>query len=444
MRRFFLVLLLAAVIGGGGYYWYATHNAGADGRTAVDGQKPQAKGAAPAGAGRAVPVVTQTVAAQAVPEQIVTIGSVQPIAAIAIKARVDSAVETVNFTEGQEVKTGDTLFTLDSRSLDAQLRQAQANLERDRANLEKAKGDVKRYAELVRTSAISRTTYDAAVATADALEGTVKADLAAIEAAKVSLSFTRIAAPMDGRTGTVAAKVGTMVRAADTNPLVTLTQLRPINVSFNVPEKHLPAIRAAMASGSLPVTATIAGGHGQNPGGDKAEGKLSFVDSQVEQQTGTILVKGEFPNADTRLWPGQFVDTVLTLRVEQNALTVADLAVQTGQKGRFVYVVKADETVEVRPVTVERSHGGLSVVASGLKAGERVVVDGQSRLFPGAKITEKAGGKPAAPAGSPGGGETAEGGRQQGSATQDAARSTATNGAASGQSAEGKSSGGAT
>jgi len=358
-----------------------------------------------------VPVVTQKVAVQAVPEQIVTIGSVQPIAAIAIKARVDSVVETVAFTEGQEVKAGDTLFTLDSRSLDAQLRQAQANLERDRANLDKAKGDVKRYGELVRTSAISRTTYDAAVATADALEGTVKADLAAIEAAKVSLSFTRITAPMDGRTGTITAKVGTMVRAADANPLVTLTQLRPINVAFNVPEKHLPAIRAAMAAGSLAVTASIAGSHGET-----AQGKLSFVDSQVDQQTGTILVKGEFPNADTRLWPGQFVDTVLTLRVEQNALTIPDLAVQTGQKGRFVYVVKPDETVEVRPVTVERSHGGLSVVASGLQAGERVVVDGQSRLFPGAKISERAG-KPAA---SPPG-ETAEGGRRQGSAVEETA-----------------------
>ena len=424
MRRFFLVLLIAALIGGGGYYWYAFHNGGADSRTAADGvKKTQAQASA-----RTVPVVTQKVAVQAVPEQIATIGSVQPIAAIAIKARVDSVVETVDFTEGQEVKAGDTLFTLDSRSLDAQLRQAQANLERDRANLDKAKGDVKRYGELVRTSAISRTTYDAAVATADALEGTVKADLAAIEAAKVSLSFTRIIAPMDARTGTITAKVGTMVRAADANPLVTLTQLRPINVSFNVPEKHLPAIRAAMAAGSLPVTASIAGGHGE-----KAEGKLSFIDSQVDQQTGTILVKGEFPNTDTRLWPGQFVDTVLTLRVEQNALTIPDLAVQTGQKGRFVYVVKADETVEVRPVIVERSHGGLSVVASGLKAGERVVVDGQSRLFPGAKITEKAGGKPAAPTS---GGETAEGGRQQGSATQDAAaRSTVT---------QGKSTGGAT
>ncbi|PWC98468.1 efflux RND transporter periplasmic adaptor subunit [Azospirillum sp. TSO5] len=410
MRRFFLVLLVAALIGGGGYYWYASHTGGAGSGTTAGGAANGAKTQAQASA-RTVPVVTQKVAVQAVPEQIVTIGSVQPIAAIAIKARVDSVVETVAFTEGQEVKTGDTLFTLDSRSLDAQLRQAQANLERDRANLDKAKGDVKRYGELVRTSAISRTTYDAAVATADALEGTVKADLAAIEAAKVSLSFTRITAPMDGRTGTITAKVGTMVRAADANPLVTLTQLRPINVAFNVPEKHLPAIRAAMAAGSLAVTASIAGSHGET-----AQGKLSFVDSQVDQQTGTILVKGEFPNADTRLWPGQFVDTVLTLRVEQNALTIPDLAVQTGQKGRFVYVVKPDETVEVRPVTVERSHGGLSVVASGLQAGERVVVDGQSRLFPGAKISERAG-KPAAPPP----GETAEGGRRQGSAAQGSA-----------------------
>lgn len=410
MRRFFLVLLVAALIGGGGYYWYASHTGGAGSGTTAGGAANGAKTQAQTSA-RTVPVVTQKVAVQAVPEQIVTIGSVQPIAAIAIKARVDSVVETVAFTEGQEVKAGDTLFTLDSRSLDAQLRQAQANLERDRANLDKAKGDVKRYGELVRTSAISRTTYDAAVATSDALEGTVKADLAAIEAAKVSLSFTRITAPMDGRTGTITAKVGTMVRAADANPLVTLTQLRPINVAFNVPEKHLPAIRAAMAAGSLAVTASIAGSHGET-----AQGKLSFVDSQVDQQTGTILVKGEFPNADTRLWPGQFVDTVLTLRVEQNALTIPDLAVQTGQKGRFVYVVKPDETVEVRPVTVERSHAGLSVVASGLQAGERVVVDGQSRLFPGAKISERAG-KPAAPPP----GETAEGGRRQGSAAQGSA-----------------------
>lgn len=373
-KRILILLPLLAAIGAGGV-WYTQK---------VGGEPQTAKAAAPP-ASRSVPVVTRVAEVRPVAERIGTIGSVQPIAAIAIKARVDTVVETVHFAEGQEVKAGEALFTLDSRSLEAQLRQAEANLERDRANLEKAKGDVRRYGELVRTNAISRTQYDAAVATADALEGTIKADLAAVEAAKVSLSFTRITAPMAGRTGTVNAKTGTMVRAADTAPLVTLTQLRPINVSFNVPERHLPTMRRAMAQGALKVTAAIPGSS-QPP----AEGTVSFVDSQVDQQTGTILVKGEFPNTDTRLWPGQFVDTVLTLRVDPTALTVPDAAVQTGQQGRFVYAVKADETVEVRPVTVARSQDGVAVITSGVAAGDRVVVDGQSRLYPGAKIAERA------------------------------------------------------
>ncbi len=377
-RRILILLPILAALGGGGY-WYAQK---------TGGEAQTAKAATPP-ASRAIPVVTRVAEIRAVPERIGTIGSVQPIAAIAIKARVDTVVDTVHFTEGQEVKAGDPLFTLDARALDAQLRQAQANLERDRANLDKAKGDVKRYAELVRTSAISRTQYDAAVATADAMEGTVKADLAAIEAAKVSLSFTRIAAPMDGRTGTANSKAGTMVRAADATPLVTLTQLRPINVSFNVPERHLPAIRRAMGEGALKVTAGIPGGRAA-----PAEGTLTFVDSQVDQQSGTILLKGEFPNADTRLWPGQFVDTVLTLRIDPQAITVPDEAVQTGQQGRFVYVVKPDETVEVRPVAVARSQDGVTVIGSGIAAGDRVVVDGQSRLYPGAKVAERGPDKP--------------------------------------------------
>lgn len=371
-KRILLPALLVAALAGGGY-WY-TQKAG-------EADVQVAKAAAPA-APRGVPVVVKPVEVRSVPERLGTIGSVQPLAAVAIKARVDTVVETVHFTEGQEVKAGDLLFSLDARALDAQLRQAQANLERDKANLEKARGDVKRYSELMRSNAVSRQQLDAAVATADALEGTVKADLAAIEAAKVSLSFTRITAPMDGRTGAVNAKPGTMVRAADATPLVTLTQLRPITVAFNVPERHLPTIRKAMETGKLPVTAGIPG-DSRTP----ADGVLTFVDSQVDQQSGTILVKGQFPNADTRLWPGQFVDVVLTLRVEPQALTLPDESVQTGQQGRFVYVVKADDTVEVRPVTVSRSQDGIAVIASGVQAGERVVVDGQSRLFPGAKVT---------------------------------------------------------
>ncbi len=375
-RRILVLALLLAVLGAGGY-WYARAGGGAGG--------PQA---APAGGGaRALPVLVQPVEARAVPERLATIGTVQPLATVAVKARVDTAVEGVHFTEGQEVAAGDLLFTLDSRGLEAGLRQAQANLERDRAGLEKARGDVGRYAALLRTYAVARQQYDAAVATADALEATVKADLAAIEAARVALGFTRITAPMDGRTGAVAARPGAMVRAADATPLVTVTQLRPIAVAFSVPERHLPAIRAALATGPLAVTAAIPGG-----GGPPAEGELSFVDSQVDPQTGTILVKGQFANADTGLWPGQFVEVVLTLRVDPQALTLPDVAVQTGQDGRFVYVVKADDTVEARPVTVARSQDGLAVVAAGVAAGERVVVDGQSRLFPGARVAGPGGG----------------------------------------------------
>lgn len=392
-RRIVFLLLVLAALGAGGV-WYQQKN----------GEGQAAKAAAPAAAARGVPVVTRPVEVKAVAERIGTIGSVQPVAAIAIKARVDTVVDAVHFTEGQEVKAGDLLFTLDSRALEAQLRQAQANLERDRANLEKAKGDVRRYGELVRSNAVSRTQYDAAVAAADALEGTVKADLAAIEAAKVSLSFTQIAAPMDARTGAVNSKPGTMVRAADATPLVTLTQLRPIMVAFNVPEKHLPAIRQAMAKGPPKVTAAIAGDKGP-----PAEGKLTFVDSQVDQTSGTILVKGEFVNADTRLWPGQFVDVVLTLRVDPQALVLPDVSVQTGQQGRFVYVVKQDETVEVRPVTISRNQDGLAVIASGLQAGERVVVDGQSRLYPGAKISERSGGGDKPAGDKPAGDKPAEG-----------------------------------
>ena len=372
MKRLVMLLLVVALAVGG--YWY-TQGA----------PQPGAQAAKSGGAAgkEAIPVVLRPVEVRAVPEDLATIGTVQPIASIAIKARVDSVVETVHFTEGQEVAAGELLFSLDDRSLKAQLRVAEANLERDRANLEKARGDVVRYEELVKRAVAARQQYDAAVAAANALEGTVKADLAAVESAKVALSYTRIYAPMAGRTGTVSAKPGANVRAADATPLVSITQLRPINVAFNVAERFLPAIRQAMAGGPLKVTAGVPGG------GPRAEGELTFVDSQVDQQSGTILVRATFANADTLLWPGQFVDVVMTLRVEPQALTVPQVAVQTGQEGRFVYVVKPDNTVDMRTVTVARTHDGLAIIAEGLKPGERVVVDGQSRLFPGALVADR-------------------------------------------------------
>lgn len=392
MKRLVMLLLVVALAAGGYWYTQMAPRSGGPAAKAGGGGKP------------AIPVVLRAAEARAVPEDLATIGTVQPIASIAIKARVDTVVDTVHFTEGQEVASGDLLFTLDDRALRAQLRVAEANLERDRANYEKARADVVRYEELVKRAVAARQQYDAAVAAANALEGTVKADLAAIESARVALSYTRIYAPMGGRTGTVSAKPGANVRAADANPLVAITQLRPINVAFNVAERYLPAIRGAMAAGRLTVTAAIPGGKGA-----RADGDLSFIDSQVDQQSGTILVRGTFPNADTLLWPGQFVDVVLTLRVDPQALTVPAVAVQIGQDGRFVYVAKADGTVDMRSVTVARTHGDLAVIADGLTVGERVVVDGQSRLFPGAQIAERgpnsgqgAGGQPGKPA-QPGG-----------------------------------------
>lgn len=375
MRRLLIGVALVALVAAGGYWRFGSH----PGET----PPPQAAAAKPAGRS-AIPVLMKPVVKQAVPERFSTVGSAQPIATVAIRARVDSVIEAVHFTEGQEVRRGDLLFSLDDRSLKAQLRLAEANLERDTAQFDKAKGDVARYSELVKRAAVARQQYDAAVAAADALEATVKADQAAIDNARVLLSYTRIFSPMDGRTGTVSVKPGSSVRSADATPLVSLTQLRPIQVAFYIPERQLTGVREAMAGGTLKVTA--------RPPGDTrppAEGALTFIDSQVDQQTGTVLAKGTFENADTRLWPGQFVDVVLTLRVDPDALTVPSAAVQTGQQGPFAYVVKPDKTVEIRPLTIARYDGDTAVIAKGVSEGETVVTDGQSRLFPGAAVSDR-------------------------------------------------------
>lgn len=374
MRRLLIGVALVALVAAGGYWRFGSH---------PDANPPPAAAAKPAGRS-AVPVVMKPAARQAVPERFSTVGSAQPLATVAVRARVDSVVDAVHFTEGQEVRRGDLLFTLDDRSLKAQLRLAEANLERDTAQWDKAKGDVARYSELLKRAAVARQQYDAAVAAADGLEATVKADQAAIDSARIALGYTRIFSPMDGRTGTVAVKPGSSVRAADATPLVSLTQLRPIQVAFYIPERHLSGVREAMAGGTLAVTAR-APGDTRPP----AEGALTFIDSQVDQQTGTVLAKGTFANADTRLWPGQFVDVVLTLRIDADALTVPSAAVQTGQQGPFAYVVTPDKTVEMRPLSVTRYADGLAVIAKGLNEGETVVTDGQSRLFPGAPVTSR-------------------------------------------------------
>lgn len=350
------------------------------------GAKDPAPDAKAAAAKRPVPVVLAPVTRQPVDLKLTTIGTAQPVATVAVRARIDSVIDQVHFSEGQEVQAGDLLFTLDDRSLRAQLAQAEANQERDRAQLEKSRSDVTRYAELVRQNAAPRQQYDTAVASANALEGTIKANQAAIESARTALSFTKITAPMTARTGEVAVKPGASVRAGDATPLVTLTQLRPIQVSFRVAERNLTGLRQAMAQGTVRVAAQVPGDSASAP----EQGTLVFIDSQVEQQSGTVLAKAEFSNDSTRLWPGQFVDVTAILRTDGDALTVPVEAVQASQKGPFVYVIDNDNKARMHPVTVTRMTDGLAVLASGVTEGDRVVRDGASRLIPGSTVVEAA------------------------------------------------------
>jgi multidrug efflux system membrane fusion protein len=330
------------------------------------------------------------------PVEIGTIGTVTAYATVAVKSRVDGEITEVYLKDGQDVKAGDPLFSIDSRAIRAQLAQAEANLARDQALLTSARREVERQTALVSKNFASKQAMDQATANADSLEASVRGDQAAIDAANVQLTYTDIRSPIDGRAGVVNLTRGNMVKANDTAPLVVLNQLRPIYVAFAVPQDELPRIRQAMAAGPLNVSAAIPG--------DEAPplaGKLTFVDNAVDTATGTIQLRATFDNAQTRLWPGQFVNVTLTLRVDPAAIVVPDSAVQHGQAGAYVFVVRGDSTVEMRPVVVGRSLAGESVIERGLAAGERVVIEGQLRLTPGMRVEPRpAGQAPATDAGS--------------------------------------------
>jgi membrane fusion protein, multidrug efflux system len=329
----------------------------------------------------AVPVVIAPATRKPMPVRIEAIGTVQPIATVAVKSRVDGEIAEVKISDGQAVKAGDVLFVLDTRAAEAQLRQAEATLAKDRAQLENAKRDVGRYKPLTEKEFVSRQQLDTAQTNAAALEATMLSDQAIIDTFKVQLTYYTIRSPLDGRVGTIALKTGNAVKAQDTISLVTINQIRPIYVSYAVPQRELPGIRAAAGAGTVPVQATVPG----DPGAP-ATGKIFFFDNQIDPTTGTISLKAIFDNADERLWPGEFVNVSSTLRVEAEAITVPSSAVQVGQNGSYVFVVKADNTVEMRPVTVNRTVGNESVIAKGLNADERVVTDGQLRLTNGSRV----------------------------------------------------------
>jgi multidrug efflux system membrane fusion protein len=328
----------------------------------------------------AVPVRIGQVVRKAVPLEIRNVGTVQPYTAVAVRALVGGEILQVHFKEGQDVARGDPLFSIDPRPYDAALAQAEAALARDRAQAANAEADAKRYEELVAKDYVTRQQYDAVLANFKALGATVRADEAAVERARLDLSYCSIRSPIDGRTGAVMVQTGNLVKPNDAT-LVSINQVVPIYVAFAVPERELDEIRRRQAQGRLAVVAQDAA-----TGRPISKGELTFVDNTVDRATGTIGLKATFANQDRVLWPGEFVNAVLTLATEANAVVAPVSAIQNGQQGTYAYVVKPDQTVESRPVTVVRNAGDGAVIGKGLAPGETVVTDGQLRLSPGAKI----------------------------------------------------------
>ena len=336
-----------------------------------------------------VPVTAGEVIQKNVPVQIRVIGNVEAYSTVSVKSQIGGILISVHFREGQDVGKGALLFTIDPRPYEAALKQAEANLTKDTAQLDNAREEVRRYAELVKKGYVAQEQYDQIRTNAASFEATVNADRAVVENARLQLKYCYIYSPINGRTGNLFANEGNLIKANADNPMVVVNQIQPIYVTFSVAEQYLSDIKKYMSGGKILVEAFITTGK-DNP----EEGVLTFVDNTVDVATGTIKLKATFANKKKRLWPGQFVDVVMVLTTQPNAIVVPSQSVQMGQKGQYVFVIKDDLTVEDRPVTVGKTLNSETVIEKGLQAGEKVVTDGQLRLVPGAKVQlkEKTGG----------------------------------------------------
>jgi multidrug efflux system membrane fusion protein len=329
-----------------------------------------------------VPVSVGNVVRKTMPLDLRVIGSVEPASTVEIRSQITGQLTAVGFKEGDDVKQGDVLFSLDRRPLEAALKQAEANLQRDTAQSANAQVQAQRLEDLSQRGIVSRDQLDTSKAAAAALAGTIEADRAAVENARIQLQYATINAPISGRTGRLMVHEGSLIRANDTTPMVVINQLSPINVTFAVPEAQLTGLKRYMQLG--PVSVNVA------PPSDpttKSTGRVTFVDNAVDPTTGTIKIKGSFPNVNHLLWPGQFVNVVITLSADKDAIVVPSAAIQTGQDGQYVFVVKKDQSVELRTVQPGRAVGNETIVTTGLQPDEIVVTDGHLRLVPGAKIT---------------------------------------------------------
>lgn len=333
----------------------------------------------------AVPILAAKVVQKTVSDTIRAIGRVEAFSTVDVKAQINGQVMQVHFLQGQDVKQGDLLFTIDPRPFEAALQQAQANLAKDRAQYREAAADEHRYSVLLKENVGSRQQYDQVEATAAALSASMQADEAAVQTARLNLEYCEIRAPIDGRTGDLLVHAGNLVKPDADTAMVVINQVHPVYVDFAIPEQKLPAVREFMADRKLAVQVSLPEQQGVE------SGDLTFVDNTVDAKTGTINLKGQFANTNGCLWPGEYVNATLILHDHPGAILVPSQAVQTGQQGSFVFVVQPAMKVELRPIVVGETIDNQTVVNSGLKAGETVVTDGQLRLIPGATVTIKSG-----------------------------------------------------
>jgi multidrug efflux system membrane fusion protein len=332
----------------------------------------------------AVPVVAEEAVRRTVPLQLRAIGNVETIDTVTVKPQVGGEIVGVHFREGTDVKAGQVLFTIDPRPYEAVLHQAEAALARDEANARNARLEAKRGDELFAQGVLAADQHDSLRNAADAQDAAVRADRAAVEVARLNLGYCTIRSPIDGRAGSLLVQRGNLVKAIDGGPLVVINRVDPLFVSFSIPERRLAEVKAARAAGELAVVAVVAGEEGR-----PLSGELTFLDNAVDRTTGMIRLKGTFPNPERRLWPGQFVDVRLSIGSRPDVVVVPTPAVQSGQSGPFVFVVRPDLTVEARPVVTGPEVDGSVIVEKGVEAGERIVTDGQIRLVPGAKVELK-------------------------------------------------------
>lgn len=333
-------------------------------------------------ADRPVPVAVATAVQKAVPVTITAVGSVEASQTVSVRSRTDGLIARIYFTEGQDVRQGELLLELDSRAQAAALRQAEATLQKDTAQAQNARVTQQRYAMLLEKNYVSREEYDVVRTNQAMLEATIQADQAAVDNARVELQYCRIYAPITGRTGLRKVDQGNLIKASDTE-IVTINQTQPVNIAFSIPDREEPRVKDARSKGPLAVEAIL-------PGDTRPEqGTLAFIDNAIDKTTGTITLKGIFPNREKRLLPGQFVDVRLLLSTLPAAIIVPTRSIEQGQAGPFVYVMRPDATVEMRPVATGPPAGDATVIAHGLRLGERVVTDGQLRLKPGAKVQIK-------------------------------------------------------